>query len=98
MSELTLQEIKDKLIQYGISINTPHLKDNERKNELLKRLNEYEELKLENKKEYNKNINLNENYNENKNEKLTYNISSVSDLSLTEIRSRLTMLGEVRID
>lgn len=88
MSSETIQELKDKLTLLGISTNTPGLKGEQRRQELLNRLEEYE-IK-------NENLNKNENdNNKNFNEINTkYNVPSVSDLSLTEIRSRLTMLGE----
>lgn len=101
MSSESIQELKDKLQSLGISTNTPGLKGDQRKQELLNRLEEYE-MKLEslNNSGNNNNNKSNENNNKNNNNEMKntgtgYNIPSVSDLSLTEIRSRLTMLGEV---
>ena len=107
MSSETIQELKDKLVSLGISINTPGLKGEQRKEELLNRLEEYE-MKLEqvkNKKDNNTNSSNSINRNDSNrvgsdndnNSGDKYNIPSVSDLSLTEVRSRLTMLGEVNI-
>jgi len=100
MSSESIQELKDKLQSLGISTNTPGLKGDQRKQELLNRLEEYE-MKLEslNNSGNNNNNKSNENNNKNNNNEMKntgtgYNIPSVSDLSLTEIRSRLTMLGE----
>mmetsp|Transcript_15068 Transcript_15068/g.15821 ORF Transcript_15068/g.15821 Transcript_15068/m.15821 type:complete len:174 (-) Transcript_15068:64-585(-) len=46
MSSESIQELKDKLQSLGISTNTPGLKGDQRKQELLNRLEEYE-MKLE---------------------------------------------------
>lgn len=83
----TIQEVKEKLASLGLSTSTPGVKGDERLQELVQRLEKYYQ----------------ENENESKSQQATsqqmtetqYNVPSVSDLSLSEIRSRLTMLGEV---
>jgi hypothetical protein len=86
----TIQEVKEKLTSLGISTTTPGLKGEERLQELVKRLDEY----------YKKENELQQSIQQNvisiaQKIESQYNVPSVSDLSLSEIRSRLTMLGEV---
>jgi hypothetical protein len=86
----TIQEVKEKLTSLGISTTTPGLKGDERLQELVKRLEEY----YEKESELQQSIQQNHDSISSKIE-IQYNVPSVSDLSLSEIRSRLTMLGEV---
>ena len=81
----TIQEVKEKLALLGLSTSTPGVKGDDRLQELVQRLERYYE---ENEKELQQATS----------QQITesqYNVPSVSDLSLSEIRSRLTMLGEV---
>jgi hypothetical protein len=79
----TIQEVRDRLSALGISTATPGLKGDERLQELIRRLDENEILK-------------NENDHQEKKDTVQYTVPSVADLSMSEIRSRLTILGEVK--
>jgi hypothetical protein len=79
----SIQEVRDRLVALGISTATPGLKGDERLQELIRRLDENEASK-------------DDGTHQEKEETIPYSVPSVANLSMSEIRSRLTMLGEVR--
>jgi hypothetical protein len=99
----SLQEVKEKLMSLGLSTATPGLKGEQRREELLNRLEEAKIKEKKQKKYDEKQVKYEEkqeryereDMKEEKENMSHYQIPSFSDLSLSEIRSRLEILGEV---
>jgi hypothetical protein len=86
----SLQEIKDQLTALGLSTLTPGAKGDLRREELLNRLEEalLKSGSAQSGSEQARPI-------ERKSDGGSYTVPSLVDLSMAEIRSRLTLLGEV---
>ena len=83
----SLKELKEKLQSMGVPTDTPGLKGHDRREELANRLEEAlltKSAPISPKSEMPVNIS-----------KTNFSVPDLANLSMAEIRSRLTMLGEV---
>ena len=83
----TLKDIKEKLLSLGMSTDTPGIKGHDRREELANRLEEVLFQKAPSRSPK-KEVAISNSPN--------FSVPDMANLSMAEIRSRLTMLGEVR--